>query len=117
MDKCCFPQETGEKKKMAFNVEKNTFRSIFIFFTFAVIFFWAGHPISASEPEFSQNYHLPQNFHEYTLENSMKIFVLEDFSCVPVRIELSVRAGFSAQTPKTAGFFPLYAQLFAKNAL
>lgn len=109
---------TGNRgKKMAFNVEKNTFRSIFIFFTFAVIFFLAGHPISASEPEFSQNYHLPQNFHEYTLENSMKIFVLEDFSCVPVRIELSVRAGFSAQTPKTAGFFPLYAQLFAKNAL
>ena len=60
---------------------------------------------------------LPQKFKEYTLENSMKVFVLEDFSNAPVRIELAVHAGFSAQTPKTAGFFPLYTNLFAKAAV
>lgn len=63
-------------------------------------------------PFFSFSQELTVDFHEYTLENGLKVFVLEDFSSAPVRIELSVRAGFSAQTPKTAGFFPLYAQIF-----
>lgn len=66
--------------------------------------------IFAAGATFSQE--LSKGFHEYTLENGMKVFVLEDFSSAPVRVELSVRAGFSAQTPKTAGFFPLYAKLF-----
>lgn len=51
-------------------------------------------------------------FHEYTLANGLQIFVLEDFSSAVVRIEYTVRAGYSAQTPKTAGFFPLYVKLF-----
>ena len=54
----------------------------------------------------------PSNFSEYTLENGMRVFVLEDFSAAPVRIEYAVRAGTAAQTPETAGFFPLYARLF-----
>lgn len=52
-------------------------------------------------------------FAEYTLQNGMKVFVLEDSSSAPVRIEYTVRAGVSAQTPETAGFFPLYTRLFA----
>lgn len=54
---------------------------------------------------------------EYVLENGMHIYVLEDFSCALVRIELSVAAGFSKQTPQNAGFFPLYSKLFKYTAL
>ena len=46
------------------------------------------------------------------MENGLLVFVLEDTSAAPVRIEYTVRAGYSAQTAKTAGFFPLYAKLF-----
>ena len=56
----------------------------------------------------------PSNFAEYTLENGMRVFVLEDFSAAPIRIEYAVRAGTNAQTPETAGFFPLYARLFTR---
>ncbi|MFA6856155.1 MAG: insulinase family protein [Treponema sp.] len=52
-------------------------------------------------------------FAEYILQNGMQVFVLEDSSSVPVRIEYTACAGVSAQTPETAGFFPLYARLFA----
>jgi predicted Zn-dependent peptidase len=51
-------------------------------------------------------------FAEYTLQNGMKVYILEDSASVPVRIEYTARAGISAQTPETAGFFPLYARLF-----
>lgn len=52
------------------------------------------------------------NYNEYTLENGLQVFIIEDFSSAPVRIEFTVKAGISAQTPETAGFFPLYARLF-----
>ncbi|QTQ15720.1 insulinase family protein [Treponema parvum] len=67
----------------------------------------------AEEQNFIFSQKLPEGFREYTLENELKVFVLEDFSSAPVRLELAVRAGFSSQTPKTAGFFPLYTQLFS----
>lgn len=56
------------------------------------------------------------NYAEYTLENGMQIFVLEDFSSAPVQIEFSVHAGISAQNPATTGFFPLYTRLFKYGA-
>lgn len=56
------------------------------------------------------------NYAEYTLENGMQIFVLEDFSSAPVQVEFSVHAGISAQNPATTGFFPLYTRLFKYGA-
>lgn len=47
----------------------------------------------------------------HILQNDMEVFVKEDFSSALVRVELSVKAGFSSQTPKTAGFLPLYARI------
>lgn len=56
------------------------------------------------------------NYAEYTLENGMQIFVLEDFSSAPVQVEFSVHAGISSQNPATTGFFPLYTRLFKYGA-
>lgn len=56
------------------------------------------------------------NYAEYTLENGMQIFVLEDFSSAPLQVEFSVHAGISAQNPATTGFFPLYTRLFKYGA-
>lgn len=55
-----------------------------------------------------------ENFkvNEYVLQNGMNVFIVEDFSSPLVRIEYTAKAGFSKQTPKNAGFFPLYARLF-----
>lgn len=58
------------------------------------------------------NYVNDKNYAEYTLENGMQIFVMEDFSSAPVRIEYSVHAGISAQNAANTGFFPLYTRLF-----
>jgi len=55
-----------------------------------------------------------RGFAEYTLQNGMQVFVLEDFAAAPIRIEYAVKAGTREQTPKTAGFFPLYTRLFAE---
>src|SRR5574344_2381103 len=52
----------------------------------------------------------------FTLENGFSIFHKEDITTVLVRVELSFKAGFSSQTPSTAGFFPLYANLFLSSA-
>ena len=48
---------------------------------------------------------------EYTLENGMQVFILEDPSDAQVHIEYSCRAGFSSQTQSTCGFFKLYTRL------
>lgn len=54
---------------------------------------------------------------EYTLENGMQIFILEDSSDAQVHIEYTCRAGFSSQTQSTCGFFKLYTKLVqAANA-
>lgn len=45
------------------------------------------------------------------LENGLSILFLENAASPVVRTELCVNAGFSAQTPETAGFFSLYARL------
>ena len=82
-------------------MKKNVFATIFIFFAAA----------------FAQsNFLNEQNYAEYTLENGMQLFVLEDFSAAPVRIEFSVHAGISAQNASNTGFFPLYTRLFKYGA-
>ena len=48
---------------------------------------------------------------EFTLENGMQVFLLEDSSDAQVHIEFSCRAGFSSQTQSTCGFFKLYTKL------
>ncbi|SFJ04147.1 zinc protease [Treponema bryantii] len=48
---------------------------------------------------------------EYTLENGMQVFLLEDPSDAQVHIEYTCRAGFSSQTQSTCGFFKLYTML------
>ena len=52
------------------------------------------------------------NIHEYTLENGLTFFVLEDTSTPLIRIEYTARAGFSNQTKETSGFFKLYTRIF-----
>ena len=68
--------------------------------------------LNLSSAASAQTNDIPDGFGEYTLENGMKVFILEDFSSAPVRIEYTVHAGISAQTPETAGFLPLYTRLF-----
>ena len=51
------------------------------------------------------------NVKEYTLENNMKIFLLEDSSDALVHIEFTCHAGFSSQTQNTNGFFKLFTRL------
>lgn len=48
---------------------------------------------------------------EYTLENGMQVFLLENPSDAQVHIEYNCRAGFSSQTQSTCGFFKLFTKL------
>ena len=55
---------------------------------------------------------LPVNqVQEYTLENGMQVFILEDSSDAQVHIEYTCRAGFSSQTQSSCGFFKLFTRL------
>lgn len=56
-----------------------------------------------------------QSVNEYTLENGLKVFILEDSSTPFINFEFCVRAGFSSQTQETSGFFKLYSQLIKAN--
>ena len=51
------------------------------------------------------------NLKEITLENGLSVFLLPDQNDALVRIEFSVRAGFSSQTKSTNGFFKLYSNI------
>ncbi len=53
------------------------------------------------------------NIKEYTLENGFTVFILEDTSTPLIRLEYTVRAGFSNQTKETNGFFKLYTNIIA----
>ena len=96
----------SNKKCYNLCMKKNAFAAIFIFFA-----------VAFAQPNFLND----QNYAEYTLENGMQIFVLEDFSTAPVRLDFSVHAGISAQNASNTGFFPLYTRLFKygteKNSL
>ena len=56
-----------------------------------------------------------QEVKEYTLENGLKVFLMEDISTPLVRIEVSCKAGVSAQTTTSAGFFELYSRIIAAS--
>ena len=47
----------------------------------------------------------------FTLEDGFKLCFLEDSATATVRLELDIQAGTSCQTPDSAGFFSLYADL------
>ncbi|MCR4947837.1 MAG: insulinase family protein [Treponema sp.] len=53
----------------------------------------------------------PQRVEEYTLENGLQVFLLEDSQDARVHIEYTCRAGFSSQTKTTCGFFKLFTRL------
>lgn len=48
---------------------------------------------------------------EYTLENGLKIFLLEDSTDALIHTNFVCKAGFSSQTQDTNGFFKLYTRL------
>lgn len=48
---------------------------------------------------------------EYTLENGLQVFLLEEPGDALVHIEFNCRAGFSSQTQNTCGFFKLFTRL------
>ena len=52
-----------------------------------------------------------EKIQEYTLENGMSVFLLEDSQDARVHIEYSVRAGFSSQTQNNCGFFKLFTRM------
>lgn len=52
---------------------------------------------------------------EYTLENGMQVFLLEDPSDAQIHVEYTCRAGFSSQTQSTCGFFKLYTRLIKSS--
>lgn len=59
---------------------------------------------------------LPQDFvKQFTLENGMTVFLLEDSSEALVHLEVNVKAGFSSQTKNNSGFFYLYADLIQNS--
>ena len=52
---------------------------------------------------------------EYTLENGMQVFLLEDPGDAQIHVEYTCRAGFSSQTQSTCGFFKLYTRLIKSS--
>lgn len=52
----------------------------------------------------------------HALENGLEVYFLEDESSPIIRMELDVKAGFSRQTEKNAGYFSLYANLKGAEA-
>lgn len=75
-------------------MKKVFFRILAIFITF----------FGLSQNAFSQE--------QYTLENGLSVFLMEDYADALVQIEFVCRAGFSSQTQENAGFFKLYSRLF-----
>ncbi|MBR6340872.1 MAG: insulinase family protein [Treponema sp.] len=53
-----------------------------------------------------------ENVKEYTLENGLTVFILQDNSTPLIHLEYTVRAGFSNQTKENSGFFKLYTRIF-----
>ena len=82
---------------MAYNYHMKKFLSL-IFLFFLMIFNLFSLPYD--------------NIQEYTLENGLTVFILEDTSTPLIRLEYTARAGFSNQTKETSGFFKLYTRIF-----
>ena len=59
-----------------------------------------------------------ENLYQYTLDNGLTVFEVENHAVPLVYIEIAVRAGAKDQTPETAGLFHLYEHMMFKgNAL
>ena len=59
-----------------------------------------------------------ENLYQYTLDNGLSVFEVENHAVPLVYIEIAVRAGAKDQTPETAGLFHLYEHMMFKgNAL
>lgn len=54
-------------------------------------------------------------FGEYILPNGFSVFISEDMTALPVKIEFVSKAGYSYQTPTTTGFLELYAEIFSET--
>ena len=52
----------------------------------------------------------------FTLENGLEIYFLQDISSPVIHLELDVKAGFSRQTEKNAGYFSFYAKMKGAEA-
>jgi len=52
-----------------------------------------------------------ENVKEYTLENGLKVFLLEDSTDALAHMNFVCKAGFSSQTQHTNGFFKLFTRL------
>lgn len=62
---------------------------------------------------FSKLFSFSNDFYsEWTIENGMEVYVLEDFSSATITVQYAVKAGISSQSPSNTGFFSLYANLF-----
>lgn len=55
--------------------------------------------------------------HQYTLENGLTVYLLEDPSEALVRVEVAVKAGFSSQTQNNAGYFLLLTNLIQNSSI
>lgn len=63
----------------------------------------------------AENFSSPaQNLKQYTLENGLEIYMIEDYSDALVHIDFSCKAGFSYQNQDDMGFFKLYSRLIPK---
>ena len=91
LKKCCHAE--------LFSAPVNKSRNRLVMLLLAILLF---HPLFSS----------PANqVEEYTLENGLQVFLLEDPSDAQIHVEYSCRAGFSSQTQSTCGFFKLYTRL------
>lgn len=99
-------EKTPSSKFFAIQKALASLRRAALLFTLALL---SQKPLAALNP--------PENLSQYILSNGMAVFVFEDFSAPTVRIEYSARAGFSCQSAATAGYAPLYAELFPRAGL
>lgn len=79
--------------------------------------FFAAALFILSAPKLSFALNPPESLSQFVLSNGMTVFACEDFSAPTVRIEYSAKAGFSCQSAATAGYAPLYAELFPRAGL
>ncbi len=56
-----------------------------------------------------------KNLYRYRLSNGLEVFIAEDDRVPTVFIQIAVKAGGIAQTPKTAGLFHLYEHMMFKS--
>lgn len=57
-----------------------------------------------------------EDIKHFTLENGLEIYFLQDISSPVIHLKLDVRAGFSRQTEKNAGYFSFYSRLKGAEA-